>query len=731
MPTQVQFRRGTTAQNNNFTGAEGEITVNTSNNTIRVHDGATQGGFELATVAHVTNSIANVIDSAPGVLDTLNEIAIAINNDPAFYTNLASTNTTIFNRANAAYNQANTATTIAVAAFDSSNTKVATVAGSSATNISNTILLDGIKAVDGTGSGLDADLLDGLHATVFAKTTDLTTANVNEVTNLYFTTARARTSLSQGSGISYNSSTGVISANVISVAGRVGAVTLRNTDIAGLTTANVTELTNLYYTDARVYANVVAGSFTTKTYVDNSIANIVSSAPATLDTLNELAAALGDDPNFATTTANLIGEARNQANAAYNQANAATTNASTATIIATAAFDSGNTKVATVAGVTSTAISNTNVLDGIKTVDGTGSGLDADLLDGLQATAFAKTTDLTTANVAELTNLYFTTARARTSLSQGSGISYNSSTGVISANVTSVAGRTGAVTLTNTDITGLTTANVTELTNLYFTNARSYANIIQLGYITSSALNGYATNAQLTSYATTANLTLAFNQANTATTIATAAFDSGNTKVATVAGVTATAISNANLLDGIKAVDGSGSGLDADLLDGLSGGGAGAYALKANNLSVFAATTSAQLASIISDKTGSGNLVFSNSPAFTGTVTAVDIAATGNVTAPNLYAYSDEKLKTDFEPILNAIEKVLALNGYYFTWIDSNQRSMGLKAQQVELVEPVVVATDENGIKSVNYMALTGLLIEAIKAQQEQINTLKNRIEKL
>ena len=76
MPTQVQFRRGTTAQNNNFTGAEGEITVNTSNNTIRVHDGATQGGFELATVAHVTNSIANVIDSAPGVLDTLNEIAI-------------------------------------------------------------------------------------------------------------------------------------------------------------------------------------------------------------------------------------------------------------------------------------------------------------------------------------------------------------------------------------------------------------------------------------------------------------------------------------------------------------------------------------------------------------------------------------------------------------------------------------------------------------------------------
>jgi hypothetical protein len=44
-----------------------------------------------------------------------------------------------------------------------------------------------------------------------------------------------------------------------------------------------------------------------KAYVDTEVAGIVSSAPATLDTLNELAAALGDDPNFATTTANSIG----------------------------------------------------------------------------------------------------------------------------------------------------------------------------------------------------------------------------------------------------------------------------------------------------------------------------------------------------------------------------------------------------------------------------------------
>ena len=46
---------------------------------------------------------------------------------------------------------------------------------------------------------------------------------------------------------------------------------------------------------------------TTETYVNTQVAALVASSPATLDTLNELATALGNDPNFATTTANSIG----------------------------------------------------------------------------------------------------------------------------------------------------------------------------------------------------------------------------------------------------------------------------------------------------------------------------------------------------------------------------------------------------------------------------------------
>lgn len=47
MPTTLQLRRGTTAQNNSYTGAVGEITVDTDLETIRVHDGSVAGGFEL------------------------------------------------------------------------------------------------------------------------------------------------------------------------------------------------------------------------------------------------------------------------------------------------------------------------------------------------------------------------------------------------------------------------------------------------------------------------------------------------------------------------------------------------------------------------------------------------------------------------------------------------------------------------------------------------------------
>ncbi len=55
MSRQIQLRRGTADDHETFTGAIGEVTVDTTNNTLRVHDGETVGGTALARADAVTD----------------------------------------------------------------------------------------------------------------------------------------------------------------------------------------------------------------------------------------------------------------------------------------------------------------------------------------------------------------------------------------------------------------------------------------------------------------------------------------------------------------------------------------------------------------------------------------------------------------------------------------------------------------------------------------------------
>lgn len=97
-------------------------------------------------------------------------------------------------------------------------------------------------------------------------------------------------------------------------------------------------------------------------------------------------------------------------------------------------------------------------------------------------------------------------------------------------------------------------------------------------------------------------------------------------------------------------------------------------------------------------------------PAYTLDVVG-DIYASGD-----LVAFSDERKKTNIEPIPNALEKVLQLRGVTFDKIDGDdRRHAGVIAQEVEKVLPEVVYTDKDGMKSVAYGNVIGLLIEAIK----------------
>jgi len=99
------------------------------------------------------------------------------------------------------------------------------------------------------------------------------------------------------------------------------------------------------------------------------------------------------------------------------------------------------------------------------------------------------------------------------------------------------------------------------------------------------------------------------------------------------------------------------------------------------------------------------------------------------------YASSDERLKDNIELISNPIEKVQSLKGVTWNWnenADELQQSLpnvGVIAQDVEKVLPQLVTDRDNGFKGVDYAKLTGLLIEAIKEQQKQIDELKSKIQ--
>lgn len=67
MPTQLQLRRGTTVQHSSFTGAVGEVTINTTKKTAVVHDGSTAGGLEL-----LRADMSNIFSSATPTITSLN-----------------------------------------------------------------------------------------------------------------------------------------------------------------------------------------------------------------------------------------------------------------------------------------------------------------------------------------------------------------------------------------------------------------------------------------------------------------------------------------------------------------------------------------------------------------------------------------------------------------------------------------------------------------------------------
>jgi hypothetical protein len=151
-------------------------------------------------------------------------------------------------------------------------------------------------------------------------------------------------------------------------------------------------------------------------------------------------------------------------------------------------------------------------------------------------------------------------------------------------------------------------------------------------------------------------------------------------------------------------------------------------ALNANlgQLSIFGTngTTPRILASAGTNGTDQFGIITVNSP-------VNDIVLdgeTGDITA-TVVAPSDRRFKKDINTIENALENTIKMRGTSYYWKDekkSQQRQIGVIAQEVEKIYPEFVHTNKEGYKAVNYAQMTALLIEAVKELNAKIIKLES-----
>jgi hypothetical protein len=113
-----------------------------------------------------------------------------------------------------------------------------------------------------------------------------------------------------------------------------------------------------------------------------------------------------------------------------------------------------------------------------------------------------------------------------------------------------------------------------------------------------------------------------------------------------------------------------------------------------------------------------------------GTLEVNQLVVAGVTTSTDFNATSDINLKENISIIEDPLEKLVGISGVTFNWKESKESSAGVIAQDVEKVLPEIVKSNDD-MKTVNYNGLIGLLVEAVKNQQDQINSLTERIKSL
>ena len=271
----LKLRRGTTTQHGSFTGAEGEVTVDTDKETLVVHDGSTAGGHPVA-----AEDMANVSSAS---------IAGRLGNDSIATSKIAAgalpTDVTVAS--------ANIVTgTIATADIGADQITSALIADDQ---------IDSEHYVDGSidhahlsndcidGDNIQDDVINSEHIAAGAVDLEHMSSESVDEDNLQISNAGTNGQYLQKQS------------------GNTGGLTWATVDLTKLdaiTTSSGVILNGVTATTQSASDN--STKVATTAYTDTAISNLVDSSPGALNTLNELAAAINDDASFSTTITNSI-----------------------------------------------------------------------------------------------------------------------------------------------------------------------------------------------------------------------------------------------------------------------------------------------------------------------------------------------------------------------------------------------------------------------------------------
>ena len=593
--------------------------------------------------------------------------------------------------------------------------------------------------------------------------------------------AAVRGAISAAGDISYNSSTGVVSfsqadAPVTSVFGRTGAVVLTTADVTGvINTSNLTENTNLFYTDERVddrvNALLQAGTNMSLTYDDTANTLTISSSGKTQEEIEDIVGAMFssntesglsvtyqssdgtldvDVDDFSITLTGDVtgaGTVTNLGNVSFATTIAANSVAlgtdTTGPYVSDISVDSGELTASESndGGETNSVtlgLANSGVSAGTY---GSASAIPALTIDAFGRVTAASTNAVdtysgwsqaadsgTTKSVVEGTTMTLAGGEGIDTSISGSTVTVSgedataTNKGIASFNSTHFGISSGAISISTEFIEDTVGA-------MFSSNSESG---ITVTYQDSDGTIDLSTSVTQTPAITSNGSTPSLNSGISASevrdviglgTAATINFDGAYSSLSGLP----TIPSNTNQLT-------NGAGYITGITSSMVTTALGFTPYSNSNPSGFTSFSGAYadlsgkptIPTTTSQLTNNSNFVSTGNNVSFAVVTGTELRSTGDVIA--YYNSSDLALKENITPIDNALDKVMSLDGINWTYKNDGRAMTGLIAQQVQKVLPEAVfetdLMDSNGHLAIRYGNVVGLLVESIKELSEKVKEL-------